>query len=70
MGESDLQNLKIEYPDRWKFLTEKLAYPYESLKSIEEYEKPFDKLKKEDLFSKLKNNSPSDKEIESSTENF
>ena len=29
MGETDLEILKTGFPDKWKFLTKKLAYPYE-----------------------------------------
>ena len=29
MGENDLKILKAGLPDKWKFLTEKLAYPHE-----------------------------------------
>ena len=29
MGESDLKTLKTGFPDEWKSLTKKLAYPYE-----------------------------------------
>ena len=52
--ENDLKILKTEFPDKWKFLTKKLAYPYESINSIDDYQKPVDNLKKEDFFSKLK----------------
>ena len=27
MGENDLKKLKTGFPDKWKFLTKKLAYP-------------------------------------------
>ena len=55
MGEKYLKILKTEFPDKWKYLTKKLAYPYEYFNSIEDYQKPVDNLKKEDFFSKLKN---------------
>ena len=29
MGENDLKMLKTGFPDKWKFLTKKLAYAYE-----------------------------------------
>ena len=64
MGEKDLKILKTGFPDNWIYLTKKLAYPYEYYNSIEEYQKPVDKSKKENFFSKLKNNCSSDKEIE------
>ena len=64
MGENDLKILKAGFPDKWKFLTKKLAYPYEYFNSIDDYQKPVNNLKKEDFFSKLKNKCPDDKEIE------
>ena len=64
MGESDLKILKTKFPDKWKYLTEKLAYPHEYLIIIDDYQKPVDNLKKEDFFSKLEHKCPSDKEIE------
>ena len=29
MGKNYLELLKTEFPDKWKYLTKKLAYPYE-----------------------------------------
>ena len=29
MGQNDFKILKTEFPDKWKYLTKKLAYPYE-----------------------------------------
>ena len=40
MGENDPKNLKTGFPDKWKYLTKKLAYPYEYFNSIEDYQKP------------------------------
>ena len=68
MGENDLKLLKTRFPDEWKYLTKKLAYPYEYLNSIEDYQKPVNNLKKEDFFSKLKNKYPDDEEIERTKE--
>ena len=62
MGENDLKPLTTEFPDRWKNLPKKLAYPYEFLKCIEDYQKPVDNLKKEDFFSKSKNKCLDDEE--------
>ena len=45
-----------------------MAYPYEFFKSIEDYQKPVNNLKKEDFFSKLKNGYPNDEEIERTKE--
>ena len=64
MGENDLKILKTGFPDKWKYLTKNLAYPYEYFNSIEDYQKPVDNLKKEDFFSKIKNKCPDDEEIE------
>ena len=64
MGENDLKLLKTGFPDKWKYLTKKLAYPYEYFNSIDEYQKPVNSLKKEHFFSKLTNKCPDDKGIE------
>ena len=64
MGENDLKILKTGFPDKWKYLTKKLAYPYDYFSSIDDYQKPVDNLNKEDFFSKLKNKCPDDEEIE------
>ena len=64
MGENDLKILKTGFPNKWKYLTKKLAYPYEYFNSIDDYQKPVDNLKKEDFFSKLKNKCPDKEEIE------
>ena len=68
MGEDDPKILKIEFPDKWKYLTKKLAYSYENFNSIDDYQKSINKFKKEDFFSKLKNDYPSDEEIERTME--
>ena len=64
LGKSDLKILKIGSPDKWKYLRKQLAYPYEFFNSIEEYQKPVGKLKKQDFFSKLRNGYPDYEEIE------
>ena len=64
MGENDLKILKIGFPDKWKFLAEELAYPYEFFNCIEDYQKPIGILKNEDFFSKLKNKCSDDEEIQ------
>ena len=63
MGENDLKKLKTGFPDKWKYLTKKLAYPYEYFNSIDDYQKTVINLKKEHFFSKLKNKCPDDEEI-------
>ena len=45
-----------------------MAYPNEYFNSIDDYKKPVDNLKKEDFFSKLKNECPSDDEIQRTKE--
>ena len=64
----DFKILKKEFPNKWKYLNKKLAYPYQYFNSINDYQKPVDKLKKEDFFSKLKNDYPDDDEIERTKE--
>ena len=64
IGENDLKKLKAGLPDKWKYLTKKLAYPYEYFNSIDDYQKPVNNFKKEHFFSKLKNKCPDDEEIE------
>ena len=68
MGKNDLKILKTEFPDKWKYLTKKLAYPYECFNSIDEYQKPVENIKNEDFFKELKNGYSDDKEIERTTE--
>ena len=68
LDEDDFKILKKEFPDKWQYLNKKLAYPYEYFNSIDDYKKPVDNLKKEDFFSKLKNDYPDDDEIERTKE--
>ena len=60
--------MKTEFHDKWKFFKKKLAYPYEYFNSIDDYQNPVDNIKKEDFFSKLKNDYPSDKGVERTME--
>ena len=66
----DFKILKKVFPDKWQYLNKKLAYPYEYFNSIEDHQKPIDNLKKEDFFSKLKNDYPDDEEIERTKQIF
>ena len=68
MGENDLKIFKTQFPDKWKYLTKKIAYSYEYFSSIDAYQKPVNNLKKEEFFSKLRNDYLSDKEIERTKE--
>ena len=64
MSENDLKIFKTELPDKCKFFSKKLTYPFEYFNSIDDYQKPVEILKKEDFLSKLKNINPSDEEME------
>ena len=64
IGENDLEILKTGFPDKWKYLTKNLAYPYEYFNSINDYRIPVDNLEKKVFFSKFKNKCPDDEEIE------
>ena len=68
IGENDLKILKTEFPDKWRYLTKKLAYPYEHFNSIEDYNKPVNNLENKNSFSKLKNKCPDDIEIDRTRE--
>ena len=70
MGENDFKILKTRFPDQWKFLTKKLAYPDEYFNRIDDYKKPVNKLEKKDFFSKLKNKRPDDEEIQRTMDNI
>ena len=48
LDEDDFKILKKEFPDKWQYLNKKIAYPYQYFKSINDYQKPVDNLKKED----------------------
>ena len=68
LDEDDFKILKKVFPDKWQYLNKKLAYPYEYFNSIDDYKKPVDILKRENFFSKLKNDYPGDDEIERTKE--
>ena len=68
LDEDDFKILKKEFSDKWQHLNKKLAYPYQYFNSINDYKKPVNDLKKEDFFSKLKNDYPDDEEIERTKE--
>ena len=68
LNENDFEILKKEFPNKWQYLNKKLAYPYQYFNSIDDYKKPVNSLKKEDFFSKLKNDYPDDDEIEGTKE--
>ena len=64
MGENDLKILKTVFPNKWKYLIKKLAYPYEYFSSLEDYKKPVDNLENKNFFIKLKNKCLDDEEIQ------
>ena len=68
LDEDEFKILKKEFPDKWQYLNKKLAYPYEHFNSINDYKKSVKDLKKEDFFSKLKNEYPNDDEIKRTKE--
>ena len=68
LKEDDFKVLKKMFHDNWQYLNKKLAYPYENFKSIDDYHKTVNNLSKEDFFSKLKNKSPDDEEIQRTKE--
>ena len=70
IGENDLKILKTEFPDKWRYLTKKLAYPYEYFNSSEDYNKPVNNLENKDFFSKLKNKCSDDTEVDRTREIF
>ena len=59
-----LRSLKTDFPDKWKYINQDFAYPYESFTSIGDCREHFKNLKEEVFFSKLKNKCPNDKEKE------
>ena len=68
MGEIDLKNLKTGFPDKWRYITKKISFPYEYFNIVEEYQKPVDNLKEEHFFSKLKHGYPDVEKIERTTD--
>ena len=68
LDEDDFKILKREFPEKWRYLNKKLAYPYQYFNSIDDYKKPVNDLKKQDFFSKIKNDYPDDDEIERTRE--
>ena len=66
--ESDPKILKSEIVVKWKYLSKKLAYLFEFIKCIDDFQKLVKNFEKEDFFSNLKNACPIDEEIEASEE--
>ena len=67
----DYIHLKKHFPNPWMLLKNKLAYPYEFYKTLEDYEKPIEQLLEsgnEAYFSKTKKKIPNQKEIDRTNE--
>ena len=64
IGENDLSLMKTEFPDKNKYLTEKMHIHMKYINTLDDYKKLDNNLKKQDFFCKLKSDYPSDEEIE------
>ena len=67
LKDEDYIHLKKHFPNHWMLLKNKLAYPYEFYKTLEDYERPIEDLLKaanEAYFSKTTNKIPDQKEID------
>ena len=66
LKEDDYIHLKKHFPNHWMLLKNKLAYPYEFYKTLEDYEKPIEELLNAGsgaYYSKTANKIPDQKEI-------
>ena len=52
-SEHDLKTLKSEFPDKWKYLSKKLVYPYEYFNNLDDYQKPLNNFRR--LLQKIEN---------------
>ena len=71
LKDDDYFHLKRQFPNHWKLLKNKLAYPYEFYKTLEDYGKPIEELinyGKEAYFSEAKNKIPDKEEIDRTNE--
>ena len=71
LKDDDYNHIKKHFPNHWMLLKNKLAYPYEFYKTLEDYETPIDELLKagiEAYFSKTKNKLPDREEIDRTNE--
>ena len=67
----DYIHLRKHFPNHWMLLKNKLAYPYEDYKTLEDYEKPIDELLESGnkaCFSKTKIKIPDEEEIDRTNE--
>ena len=53
LGEDDFVIFRNEFPDKPQYLNKKLAYPYQYFSTFDDYQKPVNKLKREDFLSKF-----------------
>ena len=60
----EIDFFKKEFRDKWEYLDKKLAYSYECFNSIDDYQKPVNNSKKENVFSNLRNACLCDEKIE------
>ena len=71
LKDDDYIHLKKHFPNHWVLFKNKLAYPYEFYKTLEDYERPIEDLLKagnEAYYSKTKNEIPDQKEIDRTNE--
>ena len=71
LNDNDYIHLKKHFPNHWMLLKNKLAYPYEFYKTLEDYEKPIEELLnagQEAYFKKSKNKIPDQDEIDRTNE--
>ena len=68
LDNNDFDSFEKEFPGKWECLNKRLAYQFESFKSIADYQKPVNKLKDENFFSTLKISFPSDEKLERTKE--
>ena len=71
LKDDDYIHLKRHFPNHWMLFKNKLAYPYEFYKTLEDYEKPIDELiksGKKAYFSETKNKIPDQEEIDRTNE--
>ena len=71
LKDDDYIHLKKHFPNHWMLFKNKLAYPYEVYKTLEDYERPIEDLLKagnEAYYSKTKNEIPDQIEIDRTNE--
>ena len=71
MRENDLKILKTVFPDNnWRYLTKTVAYPYDNLNCLNDYQKSDNDSKKEGFFRKLENKCPCDEKNRTNKRNY